>query len=106
MSPLPEHLHQAAKARTTDADKRARTALAQMAKAGQAVSVPAVAHVAGVNTDFLYRHRELRSVIERHRAKRGQVPGARRADAEAASSTSAAVRALSARLSTTASGPP
>lgn len=99
MSPLPEHLHQAVKGRTADADKRARTALAQMVRAGQPVSFTAVAQVAGVSTDFLYRHPEIRSLVERHRAKGGQVPGVRRADAEAPSSTSAAVRALSARLS-------
>jgi hypothetical protein len=38
-------------------------------------------------------------VIERHRAQHCQVPGVRRADAEAPLSTSAALRALSARLS-------
>ncbi|GGV49543.1 hypothetical protein GCM10010495_79180 [Kitasatospora herbaricolor] len=82
-----------------DADKRARTALAQIVGAGQPVSFTAVARVAGVSTDFLYRHPEIRSLIERHRAKGGRVPGVRQADAEAPSSTSAAVRALSARLS-------
>ncbi|MFG2385260.1 hypothetical protein [Streptomyces avermitilis] len=38
-------------------------------------------------------------MIERHRAKHGQVPGVRQADTEVLSSTSAAVRALSTRLS-------
>ncbi|MDH6222953.1 DUF6262 family protein [Streptomyces pseudovenezuelae] len=99
MSPLPEHLHQAAKGRTADADKRARTALAQMVKAGQPVSFTAVAQVAGVSTDFLYRHPDIRSLVERHPAKGGQLSGMRQADTEAPSSTSAAVRALSARLS-------
>ncbi|MGW1622470.1 DUF6262 family protein [Streptomyces sp. NPDC002172] len=99
MNPLPEHLHRAAKARTTDADKRARTALAQIVKTGQAVSFTSIAREAGVSTDFLYRHPQLRSMIERHRAKHGQVPDVRQADTEAPSSTSAAVRALSARLS-------
>lgn len=99
MNPLPEHLHRAAKARTTDADERARTALAQIVKTGEAVSFTTVAREAGVSTDFLYRHPQLRSMIERHRAKHSQVPGVRRADTEAPSSTSAAVRALSARLS-------
>lgn len=52
-----------------------------------------------MSTDFLYRHHQIRSVIERCRSKHGQVSGARRADTEAPSSTSAAVCALSARLS-------
>ncbi|MET9089664.1 DUF6262 family protein [Streptomyces sp. NPDC004237] len=99
MNSLPEHLHRAAKARTTDADTRARTALAQIVKTGQAVSFTAVAREAKVSTDFLYRHPQLRSMIERYRSKHGQVPGVRQPDTEAPSSTSAAVRALSARLS-------
>ncbi|MFE4599491.1 hypothetical protein ACFRKE_01375 [Kitasatospora indigofera] len=71
-------------------------AVAFLAAARVAVFLPGVA---GVSTDFLYRHPEIRSLIERHRAKGGRVPGVRQADAEAPSSTSAAVRALSARLS-------
>lgn len=82
MNRLPEHLHRDAKARTTDADKRARTALAQIVRTGQAVSFTAVAREAGVSTDFLYKHPQLRSMIERHRAKHGQVPGVRQADTE------------------------
>ncbi|MFG2986992.1 DUF6262 family protein [Streptomyces sp. NPDC048258] len=99
MTPLPDHLHQAAKARTAEADTRARTALAQMVKTGQAVSFTALARTAGVSTDFLYRHPELRSLIERNRVKHGQVPRTRHADTEPLPSTSAAVRALSTRLS-------
>ncbi|MFJ2828439.1 DUF6262 family protein [Streptomyces sp. NPDC087263] len=105
VSPLPEHLHQAAEARTTDADEQARTDLAQMVRTGQAISFTAVAREAGVSTDFLYRHPQLRSMIEPHRAKHGQIPAVRQADTEAPSSTSAAVRALSARLSEQQQGP-
>lgn len=97
MTPLPEHLRQATCARTQEAEKRARTALAEMAKAGKSISFTAVARQAGVSTDFLYRSSELRIQIERHRTKAGVAPTAA-ADARRDSSTSAAVRALSARL--------
>lgn len=70
-----------------------------MVKTGHAVSFTALARTAGVSTDFLYRHPEIRSMVERHRAKRGQVPRTRQGDTAPLSSTSAAVRALSARLS-------
>ncbi|MFJ8545949.1 DUF6262 family protein [Streptomyces sp. NPDC093586] len=97
MTPLPEHLRMATRARTQEAEKRARTALDGLAKAGKPISFTAVARRAGVSTDFLYRSPELRTQIERHRAKGGPVPAAP-ADPPGDSSTSAAVRALSARL--------
>ncbi|MEU2248106.1 DUF6262 family protein [Streptomyces sp. NPDC019224] len=97
MTPLPDHLQQATLARSQEAEKRARTALAELVKAGRPVSFTAVARQAGVSTDFLYRSPELRAQIERHRAKGGSAP-ASAAVALADSSTSAAVRALSARL--------
>ncbi|WP_405879492.1 DUF6262 family protein [Streptomyces sp. NBC_01136] len=97
MTQLPEHLRQATRARTEEAEKRARTALAELVKAGKPVSFTAVARQAGVSTDFLYRSPELRTRIERHRAKGGPVSAAS-TEPSGDSSTSAAVRALSARL--------
>ncbi|MGW9497396.1 DUF6262 family protein [Streptomyces prasinus] len=97
MTPLPEHLRQATRARSQKAKKRARTALAELVKADKPVSFTAVARHAGVSTDFLYRNPELRTRIERHRARAGSAPAAP-ADSPGDSSTSAAVRALSARL--------
>lgn len=97
MSPLPTHLQQATRARTEKAEKRAHAALTQLAKAAEPISFTAVARKAAVSTDFLYKHPELRTLIERHRKKSGQVSGARPPET-ASSSTSAAVRALSARL--------
>lgn len=96
MSPLPEHLREAARSRTDESEKRARAALDQLVKAMQPVSFVAVAREAGISTDFLYRHQKLRSLIERHRAKTGAIPAQRPDHSE--SSSSAAVRALSARL--------
>ncbi|WP_436739828.1 DUF6262 family protein [Streptomyces sp. BBFR102] len=97
MSPLPAHLQQATRARTEKADKRARAALTQLAKAAEPVSFTAVARKAAVSTAFLYKHPELRTLIERHRTKSGPVPDVRSPEV-GTSSTSAAVRALSARL--------
>ncbi|MBZ6081538.1 hypothetical protein KVH15_10835 [Streptomyces olivaceus] len=97
MTPMPEHLRRATRARTEEAEKRAHAALAELVKAGKSVSFTAVARQAGVSTDFLYRSPELRTRIERHRAKNGPVPAAP-ADPPVDPSTSAAVRALSARL--------
>lgn len=96
MTPLPEHLRQATRARTEEVDKRARAALAELAKAGKPISFTAVARQADVSTDLLYRSSELRTLIEQRRAKRGSVataPAALHGD----SSTAAEVRALSAR---------
>ncbi|MFR9794708.1 DUF6262 family protein [Streptomyces sp. MS06] len=97
MTPMPEHLRQATRARTEEAEKRARAALAELAKGGKPISFTAVARQAGVSTDFLYRYPELRTRIERHRARSGPVPAAP-AEPPGDPSTSAAVRALSARL--------
>ncbi|MEK8142869.1 DUF6262 family protein [Streptomyces sp. M10(2022)] len=77
MSPLPTHLQQATRARTEKAEKRARAALAQLTKAAEPVSFTAVARKAAVSTDFLYKHPELRTLIERHRTKSGQFPSVR-----------------------------
>ena len=98
MTPLPDHLQQATRARSQGTEKRARTALAELVKAGKPVSFTAVARQAGVSTDFLYRSPELRIQIERHRTKGGSVPAATADPSGAAPSTSAAVRTLSARL--------
>lgn len=98
MNPLPEHLREATRSRTAKAEKRARTAVNQLAEAGGPISFTAVARKAEVSTDFLYKHAELRALIERHRAKGGQVPSIPPPESRS-SSTSAAVRALSARIS-------
>ncbi|MEU1663536.1 DUF6262 family protein [Streptomyces sparsogenes] len=97
MTPMPEHLRRAARTRTQEAENQARTALAELVKAGKLISFTAVARQAGVSTDFLYRSPELRKQIERHRAKGGSA-SALPAEPSGDSSTSAAVRALSARL--------
>ncbi len=99
MSQLPQHLRKAARSRTEEAEKRARVALTNLTKAGENISFTSVARKAAVSTDFLYKHQELRTLIERHRTKNGPTSGIRPDQQPADSSTSAAVRALSARLS-------
>ncbi|QES51936.1 transposase [Streptomyces venezuelae] len=97
MTPLPDHLRQATRARTQETEQRARTALTELARAGKPVTFTTVARQAGVSSDFLYRSPELRTQIERHRAKAGPAPAGPE-DPQGGSSTSAAVRTLSARL--------
>ncbi|MEV6012325.1 DUF6262 family protein [Streptomyces sp. NPDC051976] len=97
MTPLPEHLQQASRARIRRAEKRARTALAELVRTGKPVSFTAVAREAAVSTDFLYHSPELRHQIERHHTPAGSTPAVP-ADPRRGSPTSAAVRALSARL--------
>ncbi|MEO3892176.1 DUF6262 family protein [Nonomuraea sp. B5E05] len=98
MSDLPKHLRQAAAARTTAAEEKARKALRRLAVSREPVSFTAVAKAAGVSTDFLYRHPELRAQIERQRAKfRSSVNPAVTED-EPAASSSAPVRVLARKL--------
>jgi uncharacterized protein involved in exopolysaccharide biosynthesis len=92
---MPDHLRAAAARRSHDAAERTRRALVEMTKARTPISFTAVARQAGVSTDFLYRHPELRTKIEALR----QVP--RRATppaVQAPQSTGGAVTALAERL--------
>lgn len=100
MNRLPDHLKHASTARTDAAAKRARAGLKKLVDARRPINFTAVAREAGVSTDFLYRHAELRTLIERHRTKTtGQPPQQPPSDQEpAAGSTSAAVRALARKV--------
>ncbi|MEV7526164.1 DUF6262 family protein [Streptomyces sp. NPDC091371] len=97
MTGLPDHLRRATRSRSEAAEQRSRTALSGLVRNGKPINFTAVARAAGVSTDFLYRHPELRALIERHRAK-GGVPAGSVPEQTAGSSTSSAVRVLSARL--------
>nr|WP_042185170.1 DUF6262 family protein [Kibdelosporangium sp. MJ126-NF4]CEL16583.1 Mobile element protein [Kibdelosporangium sp. MJ126-NF4]CTQ89066.1 Mobile element protein [Kibdelosporangium sp. MJ126-NF4] len=97
MSPVPEHLRQAAHARTQQAEARAQSALKNMTKAGETINFTTVARKAQVSTDFLYNHPTLRSQIERHRTKHNPTRQPQPTEDDT-TSTSAAVRALSAKL--------
>ncbi|MEV4014908.1 DUF6262 family protein [Nonomuraea angiospora] len=97
MNALPEHLRQAAAARTAAEDK-ARRSLRRLAAAREPVGFTAVAKAAGVSTDFLYRHPELRAQIERQRAKSRSTPRPSAAEDDPVASSSAAVRLLARKL--------
>lgn len=94
MTALPDHLHAAAAARTADAATKASDALSRLTSRGLPVTFAAVAREAGISTDFLYKHTDLRIRIERHRAKSTSQPP----NLDPAPRTSAAIRALSTRL--------
>ncbi|MFI1465158.1 DUF6262 family protein [Nocardia carnea] len=96
MTALPDHLRAATARRTEHAAEQAQKALARMLKNRQPISFTAVAREAGVSTDFLYRHQQLRPRIERHRAKSGI--GYQRQPGEEPTGSSSAVRALTRRL--------
>lgn len=63
MTPMPKHLRRATRARSQEAEKRAHTALAELAKAGKSISCTVVVRQAEVSTD-LYRCPELQMQIE------------------------------------------
>ncbi|MEV4575821.1 DUF6262 family protein [Nonomuraea jabiensis] len=79
------------------AEDKARRALRRLAASREPVGFTAVAKAAGVSTDFLYRHPELRAQIERQRAKSRSIPRPP-ADDEPVASSSAAVRLLARKL--------
>ncbi|MFF5211024.1 hypothetical protein [Streptosporangium sp. NPDC000396] len=97
---LPEHLRRVAGARTASAERKARRALQRLITAQEPISFAAVARAGDVSTDFLYRHVELRTQIERQRAepRRHSSLDAASDDEVGSSSTSAAVRALARKL--------
>ncbi|WOQ70958.1 DUF6262 family protein [Microbacterium limosum] len=91
-----EHLAAAARRRTVEATERATRAVDQMERRHDRINFVAVAERAGVSTDFLYRHTDLRVRIERLR-----VPRPRRGEpvpATTAEHMSAAVRQLAQQL--------
>ena len=55
-----------------DKPDRVRDACTQLVRAGAPVTVDAVAQAAGISRATLYRRRELRTTIERHRDPTGQ----------------------------------
>jgi hypothetical protein len=92
---MSDHLRIAAARRSQEAAERVRRALFDMAKARTPISFTSVARQAGVSTDFLYRHLELRAKIEALRQKPRQ---ATPPVVQALDSTGSAVTALAERL--------
>lgn len=92
---MSEHLIRAARNRHETAIRKSEEALRDLAARGQPITFAAVARQAGVSTDFLYHHPALRSKIT---SMRGHVSRALVVEQDNPDATSAAVRALSARL--------
>jgi len=90
-----DDLRRASRQRSEQAAARARTAVQTLSREGRPISFASVARAAGVSTDFLYRHPELRSLITDLRAqpRRYNEP-----EIKPETSSSSAVRALSAQL--------
>lgn len=95
---MSDHLVRAAKARRDAATAKAQSAVRQLSGQGQRISFAAVARQAGVSTDFLYRHPELRATITSLRSRSGHAASIDADEESLSSSTTAAVRALSARM--------
>lgn len=91
---MSDQLARAAQARHDTATGKAEAALRELSIQQQPITFAAVARRAGVSTDFLYRQPGLRSKIT---SMRSRVVHSIDVDPES-SSTSAPVRALSARL--------
>jgi hypothetical protein len=94
-----EALVGAARRRTENAEKAVQKALRQARKDGTPITVKGLAAAAGVSTDFIYRHPDLRNQVEAlRRARRAGAPVAVSSgpDVDAASST--LVRRLSQEL--------
>lgn len=91
------HLVRAAKARHEAAAAKAQSALRQLSSRGQQITFASVAREAGVSTDFLYRHPELRNAITGLRTPTSRSTGVDD-PAPSSAATTAAVRALSSRL--------
>lgn len=94
---MSDQLVRAAKIRHDTATAKAEAALRELSVQRLPVTFTAVARRAGVSTDFLYRHPVLRAKITSMRSRTGRTAEPQQ-EPEAGGSTSAAVRALSARL--------
>ncbi|MDG5485498.1 DUF6262 family protein [Mycolicibacterium gadium] len=94
---MSEHLRNAARKRHESATERAHDALSALAARGAPINFVRVAREAGVSTDFLYRQPQLRRRIEQLRTS-SFIRNQPETSVEDLSSTSAAVRALSAQI--------
>ena len=57
------------KRRTEEARKKANTAISELISNGDAVTFSSVQKLSGISRSFLYGDKELRNLIERHRAR-------------------------------------
>ncbi len=95
---MPQHLREAAHRRHEQATERATAALARLSAGGAAISFARVAREAGVSTDFLYRHPQLRQRIQQMRTPNTGNAHTLNSEGGTPPGESAPVRALSAQL--------
>lgn len=92
-------LAEAARRRRQNAEKAVESALREARKQRQPVTFTGIAGAAGVSTDFIYRHPELRNQVEAlRRARTGPTPSDASQDPDADAASSTLVRRLSQQL--------
>jgi hypothetical protein len=95
-------LADAAHRRTENAETAVRKALCQARKDGSSITVKGLAAAAGVSTDFIYRHPELRGQVEAlRRPRRSAAPVDATSDPDVDAASSTLIRRLSQQLADT-----
>ena len=100
MNPSTQALADATRRRREKAENAVKRALREARKTTAPVTVTSIAAAAGVSTDFIYRHPELRLQVEALRRSRSSSP-APVADPDMAAADSTLVRRLSQQLADT-----
>jgi hypothetical protein len=93
----PGNLRRAAAAKSAAAQARAEDGLEQMLRRGDPITFRGLAQTAGVSLDFLYRTSEIRSRVERLRARQPAAPPAP-AQAPGRDQPASVIRTLTAQL--------
>jgi hypothetical protein len=92
-------LADAARRRRENAEQAVQRALREVRKTSGPVTVTGIAAAAGVSTDFIYRHPELRTQVDGLRRARSSQPARNQSDdPDAAAAASTLVRRLSQQL--------
>lgn len=87
-------LSEATRRRTQTAQEAVQGALREARKSGAPVSFKGIAQSAGVSTDFIYDHPDLRSAVEALRRRRPMAPATAVVDGDLNAAESALIRRL------------
>ena len=98
MSRSTQALKDAARHRRQQAESAVAAALREARKTNAAITFSSIAASAGVSTDFIYRHPQLRAQVEALRRTRGHSPQHEPAAADVDAAVSTLVRRLSNQL--------
>lgn len=98
VSPSTQALAEATRRRREHAENAVKHALRQARQTREPVTVTGIAAAAGVSTDFIYRHRELRGQVEALRRARSTTPARPPDHPDIAAADSTLVRRLSQQL--------